>query len=586
MADRLKRLIREIHRRSLWQVLGIYAVASWAVLQVVDTLGGALNLPEWFPSFALALLIVGLPIVLATAFVQEGGPGHADETPDGAEPTVFTWRNALGGGVLAFALWGVVAAGWVMFGAATRQPSESDGSSIEASVAVMPCDDQTPARDQAALAQGLADGIINALARLPDLKVSGMTSAIAMRAADADARTVADALDVATVLECGLQQADDVVRIRPRLVEAATGRVLWSDEIDQQAGNVFAIQDEVARAVAIQLQVVFAGSQEGRLVAAETESGAAQRAYTRGRYLLYRRTEQSLRNAAELYQEAIDADPEFAAAYAGLAQASLLLTGYALDPDSLDVAASIERGLLAARTAVSLAPDLGLAHVALGMAAVFGGAFEEARRELSLAISLSPGSADAHASAATINMLTGHSAEAVALAERAVSLDPVNPQFALTHVGSLRASGRVDEATRRSRELVELAPNYANGWHQLFALLLDAGMYDGALDAWINLGRAWAVEDLTSWREAFREIRWYRETGEPGTLPELSRVPYQYHGWMAVHLGRHRQAIEWLSDVLDRGAYVYVALFDSNVGASLRDDPDYDALRRRAGITW
>ena len=124
----LKRLIGEIHRRSLWQVLGIYVVASWAVLSVVDTVGGALNLPDWFPSFALALLIIGLPIVLATAFVQEGGQGQEALEPkaapgDGAAPRpkiqipsrLLTWRNALFGGVGALALWGVVAAGWLLF---------------------------------------------------------------------------------------------------------------------------------------------------------------------------------------------------------------------------------------------------------------------------------------------------------------------------------------------------------------------------------------------------------------------------------------------------------------------------------------
>ena len=81
--ERLRQLIREVHRRSLWQVLGIYLVASWAVLNVVDTLGGALRLPEWIEPMALVLLIIGLPIVLATAFVQEGGPRHvATPTPD------------------------------------------------------------------------------------------------------------------------------------------------------------------------------------------------------------------------------------------------------------------------------------------------------------------------------------------------------------------------------------------------------------------------------------------------------------------------------------------------------------------------
>ena len=105
----LKRLIREIHRKSLWQVLGIYLVASWAVLGGVGTLGDVLVLPDWFSPLALALLVVGLPIVLATAFAQEGGPrrdgGDLDvAAPPSAAAGLFTWRKAFGGGVLAFAL--------------------------------------------------------------------------------------------------------------------------------------------------------------------------------------------------------------------------------------------------------------------------------------------------------------------------------------------------------------------------------------------------------------------------------------------------------------------------------------------------
>ena len=121
----LKRLIGEIHRRSLWQVLAIYIVVSWVALQVVDVLVDNFGLPEWLPTFALALLVIGLPIVLATAIVQEGGPslGRADptllpreeEAVGRAQPTgprrLLTWRNAILGGVFAFALWGVVATG-------------------------------------------------------------------------------------------------------------------------------------------------------------------------------------------------------------------------------------------------------------------------------------------------------------------------------------------------------------------------------------------------------------------------------------------------------------------------------------------
>ena len=211
MSDRLKRFIHEIHRRALWQVLGIYLVASWAVLQVVDTLGGALNLPDWFPSVALALLVVGLPIVLATAFVQEGGPGRDGGDVEVAAPRappasgLFTWRNAFGGGVLAFALLGFVGTGWILFGG--RRGTREAAGSIEQSVAVMPCTDLSPAGDQAPLAQGLAEGIINALAHHAELKVIGITSVIALLEENADIETIAETEDVATVLECGLQHA-------------------------------------------------------------------------------------------------------------------------------------------------------------------------------------------------------------------------------------------------------------------------------------------------------------------------------------------------------------------------------------------
>ncbi len=130
---RPKQLIREIHRRSLWQVLAIYLVASWVVYQVVQGLTEGLRLPEWFPALAVVLLLTGLPIVLATAFVQEGVPAFTRDDPTllpHAEPSqrvagtraeparvrrIFTWGNAILGGVLAFALWGVFAAGWLLF---------------------------------------------------------------------------------------------------------------------------------------------------------------------------------------------------------------------------------------------------------------------------------------------------------------------------------------------------------------------------------------------------------------------------------------------------------------------------------------
>ncbi len=136
--DRLLRFVKEIHRRTVWQVLGVYVVASWGVLSGVGTLSGILGLPDWFPSLALGLLLVGLPIVLATALVQEKGvseaytsdPGKKNE-PKPKASTVLTWSRVGGGGVLAFALWGVIALAWVLFAGA-----RSTGTAAEILAAV------------------------------------------------------------------------------------------------------------------------------------------------------------------------------------------------------------------------------------------------------------------------------------------------------------------------------------------------------------------------------------------------------------------------------------------------------------------
>ncbi len=146
----MRDLLREIHRRSVWQVFLIYVGLSWAVIEAIQGLTEATGLPEWFPSFAVGLLLIGLPIVLATSVVQRGaaeepvgrpadepgrvageaavgGPGPHHRA-DGSEPAssavhrLLTWRNAIGGGVLAMALWGVVATAWLLLG--TRPPAE------------------------------------------------------------------------------------------------------------------------------------------------------------------------------------------------------------------------------------------------------------------------------------------------------------------------------------------------------------------------------------------------------------------------------------------------------------------------------
>ncbi len=203
----LKQLIHEVHRRSLWQVLGIYVVVAWIALQVVDVLANNFGLPPWFPAMALGLLVLGLPVVLATAFVQEGvvTPGTAAsarrEGREGEAPEIagtvseaapvrrtgtrggfFTWRNALIGGGVAFALWGVFAAGWLAFGpergAGLIASTESDAAATTdlRSIAVLPFTSVRTDEESESFRVGIHDDILTQLSKIDSLKVISRTS--------------------------------------------------------------------------------------------------------------------------------------------------------------------------------------------------------------------------------------------------------------------------------------------------------------------------------------------------------------------------------------------------------------------------
>ena len=325
----LKKLIGEIHRRSLWQVLGIYVVGGWIAFEVVQTLTEGLGLPTWFPALALVLLIVGLPIVLSTAFIQQGGPAQAPPpvsitTMDELYPVaversmpsrIFTWKKAILGGVGAFVLLIGVGVGWVMFGDRTGSSVVEAPTSIEQSVAVLPFVNMSGDPDNEYFSDGITEELLNALAQLPGLRVPGRTSSFAFKGQNLTIQQIADTLNVAHVLEGSVRRSGETVLITAQLVDAQSDTHLWSDTFERELEDIFAIQREIALAIVDQLQVTLAGNQRETLVADATENPEAHETYLRGRYLWNQRTYGSLRNAITEFQRAVDLDPDYAEAY-------------------------------------------------------------------------------------------------------------------------------------------------------------------------------------------------------------------------------------------------------------------------------
>ena len=272
--SRLKRLIAEVHRRSIWQVLAIYILGAAAGYQVIQSLTEGLSLPGWFPAFAVVLFIALLPVVLATAIVREETPSAtaavpADRTGIAAIPevaarpadsgrSVLTWRRALLGLIYILALWGVAAALWLAFGGPISQAADTELRSLQTKLVVLPFENLGRAEDQY-FTDGLTEEIISRLAEIPELGVISRTSAMGYKDTEKTIRDIGQELDVQYVLEGTVRWEQGVgsnrVRITPQLIRVSDDTNIWTDRYDEVLADIFLVQSDIAENVARALDI-------------------------------------------------------------------------------------------------------------------------------------------------------------------------------------------------------------------------------------------------------------------------------------------------------------------------------------------
>jgi TolB-like protein/Flp pilus assembly protein TadD len=601
--DGLKRLIGEVHRRSLWQVLGIYIAGSWAALQAVDMLAESAGLPEWFPSLALGLLIIGLPVVLATAFVQEGlgreahppaageaatrASGRAAPVAPASARRLFTWRNALLGGVGAFALWGVVAAGWVMVGgslAADSSPIDS-AAPVRQSVAVLPFETRSAVAEDSFFSQGVHDDILTQLSRIEALKVISRTSVMQYAGTEKAIREIARELGVTSVLEGGVQRAGNRVRVTAQLIDAATDAHLWAANYDEAltTENIFAIQTQIAGAIAEALEARLTPAEEARIAVQPTENLEAYDLYNRARYLWEGNTE-ARSTALELFRRAAELDPEFAAAHAEFG------SGYIWGSTRGEWPAS-EDGLAAARAAIARAlaldPELAEAHLAHGtLLQWIEFDFEAAERANLRAVELSPGSAAGHNALAAFYLDRGRIEEARGQFRKAVALDPLalSPRANLAFVEFVSRDYAAAEA--QASRVVELAPDHFVGYYMLGAALSFRGRHDEAIDAERRAVERDPASPSTRIALGFVHAR----AGNRDSALAIAAAVDERGGSLKeialVHaaLGDIDRAFEYLERALATQPGNLTNLDIDPSADPLRDDPRYRDILRRAGL--
>jgi TolB-like protein/Flp pilus assembly protein TadD len=400
-------------------------------------------------------------------------------------------------------------------------------STVGDSIVVLPFVNMSADPENEYFADGITEEIINALAQIRDLHVVARSSAFSFKGKHIDPRVVGEQLHVRTVLEGSLRRAGNQLRITAQLVSAADGFHLWSERYDREMKDVFAIQDEIARSIALRLQISFAGDEAGPLVKAGTQNLEAYEAYVKGRVLLYKRGA-AIPRALEGCQRAVTLDPEYALAWAGLADAHTALGYYGFMRPEVTMPKAIE----AARRAVALDASLAEAHTALAMACLMGTCDKtEAEREFLHALELSPRYSQARAWYALFYLQAseGRLVEGVAHARMTQQSDPLSAYASAVYGLTCGIAGNYAEATPACARAVALDPDsFIAHWCQQCVLYLSGRFEEAAAEGEIALAMSgrhcWAM-----WTLALTYADWGKPADADALYAEmLARARRQY----------------------------------------------------------
>lgn len=445
----------ELRRRRVFRVLVAYGVASFAVLQVSEPVLHALHLPEWVLTATVVALGLGFPVAIGLAWAFDITPSGVERTPalqgspDGARTRLrillaalglacaapglawwFVWRNGSGEARIGVLLAGVLlAAAAALLLRLGRPASGSVAAAPEtalapgaASIAVVPFNDLSPAQDQGYFCDGIADELLAALSTVPGLRVASRTSAFQFKGRAIDGREMARTLGVSTLLEGGVRRSGTRVRVTARLVGGADGYQIWSETFDRDIEDIFGIQEEIAQAVVRSLRPRLAPSPDVPLTRRGTQSTQAYEMYLRGRQFLMTLSDSGYRFARQMFRGAIELDPGYAQAHAGLADTCYFMLAWHLDDEHREAIRS--EADVASAEAVRLDPSLAEGHVARGNVLSSEGRREEADAAFLQALRLNPSLPHAHYFYARHLFESGRRAEAAAQFEETVRLDP------------------------------------------------------------------------------------------------------------------------------------------------------------------
>ncbi len=429
-------LIGELQRRRVFRALVGYAIGAFAVLQIAEPIMHGLHWPDAVLSYVVAALAIGFPIVVSLAWIFDVNAGHIERTEPAADLRGARLAAVLLGiGVLAAAP-GVV---WYLFvRAKPAQPARA--AATTPSIAVLAFADLSPAKDQEYFSDGIAEEVLNALARVKGLKVAGRTSSFYFKGKNESLRTIGETLGVANLLEGSVRKQGNKVRISAQLIQASDGFHVWSKTFDGELTDVFELQERIARGITEELKVILQGDPQSRLVPVATKDPEAYALYLQATAALNQRDYPRMGRAIGWLEQALKLDPKFARAHARLAMI------HALGQETLG--SSFDQGERHARLASELDPSLAEPWAALGLIAAQERHFAEERVALDRALELDPNDAYVNLHLAQSLIRTGYRRQGTERLDRALAIDPVLPNALFWRGVEYLSAGDQDAAER------------------------------------------------------------------------------------------------------------------------------------------
>jgi TolB-like protein/Tfp pilus assembly protein PilF len=583
----------ELKRRNVYKVAVAYAVVAWLLMQVASQIFPFFEIPNWVVRLVVLLLVIGFPIALIIAWAFE-------VTSEGIKRTEAADAAGLrsrGGAWIYVVLIGAALSVGLFFvgrytaGHATARPaseelrrgkqSEVATAASDKSIAVLPLINESGDPKDEYFSDGLSEELIAALSQIKELKVIGRSSSFRFRGTKEEPKTIGEKLGVSTLLEGTVRKQGDRVRIVAELINAADGIQLWSRTFERELKDIFAVQAEIANAVATSLELTLRGAKDTVVTNASTASVEAHNAYLQGHFYFVRRNLDDYRKAVGFFDQAIRIDPDYALAYAERSEAWTFIGDLALG-EKKDAWAAAKHD---AEKAVEVGPNLAEAHAALGWVRFFSEwKFSEGLAELRRANELAPANPTANDLLARVLVYVGQIQEAEKLARQAVELDPLAVVARGNLARILLAEGKLDEADAQARKAAELQPTGAGSHRWQVLVAIQRGDSETAL-------REAQLEPNEAYRRFELALAHYARGDRPAADAALSEMIGRDRNLLAYQIaevyawrGETDKAFEWLQISFDNHDTGTLSLPIDPLMRGLHDDPRYKNLLAKLGL--